>query len=150
MESELARQSLKPNRVVTDGAGIPVTFDEVGQEHTRQASTVGQTTDVDARRQAGDREVAGFKREPQPHRAVLVESSSTRGPVQSRGADVREEVEARRLKFDQKAEIVKTDDGTLESRRSLLKQAGKQAGKDAVSSLENAKDAVQDLLKKRD
>jgi conjugal transfer mating pair stabilization protein TraG len=150
MEAELARQAMKPNRASTDGAGIPVTFDEVRQEHTRQAGTVGRTTDVDARRQAGDREVAGFKRGPQQHEAVPVEPSSVRGPVQSRGAEVREEVEARRSKFDQKAEIVKTDDGTLESRRSLLKQAGKQAGRDAVSSLENAKDAVQDLLKKRD
>ena len=51
--------------------------------------------------------------------------------------------------FDQKAEIVKTEDGTLESRRSLLKQSGKQVGRDAVSSIDNAKDAVQDLLKKR-
>jgi conjugal transfer mating pair stabilization protein TraG len=58
-------------------------------------------------------------------------------------------VEARQSGFDQKAEIVKSEDGTLESRRSLLKQSGKQAGRDAVSSLENAKDAVQDLLKKR-
>ena len=41
------------------------------------------------------------------------------------------------------------EDGTLESRRSLLKQSGKQVGRDAVSSIDNAKDAVQDLLKKR-
>jgi conjugal transfer mating pair stabilization protein TraG len=55
MEAELARQSMKPNRAFTDGAGIPVTFDEVRQEHTRQAGTVGRATDVDARRQGRGR-----------------------------------------------------------------------------------------------
>jgi hypothetical protein len=40
-------------------------------------------------------------------------------------------------------------DGTLASRRSLLKQSGKQVGKDASASLDNAKDAVKDLLKRK-
>ena len=149
MEAELARQSLKPNRNFSDGSGVPVAFDEVRDEHIRQAGTFGSATDVDAHRQASDGEVAGFKRDLQPRQAGPVEPSSIRGSVQSRGADVRGEVEARRAGFDQKAEIVKTEDGTLESRRSLLKQSGKQVGRDAVSSIDNAKDAVQDLLKKR-
>ena len=50
--------------------------------------------------------------------------------------------------FDAKAEIVKTDDGTLASRWSLLKQAGKQVGKDAGATVDNVKDAVKDLLRK--
>lgn len=44
---------------------------------------------------------------------------------------------------------MKTEDGTLVSRRSLLKQSGKQVGKDASASLDNAKDAVKDLLKRK-
>ena len=47
------------------------------------------------------------------------------------------------------SEIVKTEDGTLVSRRSLLKQSGKQVSKDASASLDNAKDAVKDLLKRK-
>ena len=44
---------------------------------------------------------------------------------------------------------MKTEDGTLASKRSLLKQSGKQMGKDASASLDNAKDAVKDLLKRK-
>lgn len=44
---------------------------------------------------------------------------------------------------------MKTEDGTLVSRRSLLKQSGKQVSKDASASLDNAKDAVTDLLKRK-
>ena len=149
MEAELARQSLKPNRNFSDGSGVPVAFEELRDEHIRRAGTFGSATDVDAHHQASDDEVAGFKRDPQPRQAGPVEPSSIRGSVQSRGADVRGAVEARRAGFDQKAEIVQTEDGTLESRRSLLKQSGKQVGRDAVSSIDNAKDAVQDLLKKK-
>ena len=96
MEAELARQSLKPNRNFSDGSGVPVAFEELRDEHIRQAGTFGSATDVDAHHQASDDEVAGFKRDPQPRQAGPVEPSSIRGSVQSRGADVRGEVEARR------------------------------------------------------
>jgi hypothetical protein len=46
------------------------------------------------------------------------------------------------------SEIVKTDDGTLASKKSLLVQSGKQVGKDAGATIENAKDVVKDLLRK--
>ena len=50
--------------------------------------------------------------------------------------------------FDAKTEITKTDDGTLASKKSLLVQSGKQVGKDAGATLDNAKDVVNDLLRK--
>jgi conjugal transfer mating pair stabilization protein TraG len=75
--------------------------------------------------------------------------SSTRGAVQSRGAEVRRHVGAQSEAFDRESEIVKSEDGTLASKRSLLKQSGKQVGKDASASLDNAKDAVKDLLKRK-
>ena len=81
--------------------------------------------------------------------AAAARPSGARGEVQSRGAEVRRDVEARREGFDREAEIVKTEDGTLVSRRSLLKQSGKQVSKDASASLDNAKDAVTDLLKRK-
>ena len=58
-------------------------------------------------------------------------------------------LEHRREGFDREAEIVKSEEGTLASRRSLLKQSGKQVGKDADASLDNARDAVKDLLKRK-
>jgi hypothetical protein len=44
--------------------------------------------------------------------------------------------------FDRKAEIVDTGDGTLVTRKSLLKQSGKQVVDDGEASIDNAKDAV--------
>ena len=49
--------------------------------------------------------------------------------------------------FDAKAEIVKTPDGTLKSRKSLAVQTGKQVAADADVTLDAAKDAVQKVMK---
>jgi conjugal transfer mating pair stabilization protein TraG len=149
MEAELARQSLKPNRTFSDGTGVPVAFDQLRDEYLRQSGTLDPGMDIDARRRAGDADVAGYPRDgqPQPHGSAA--RSSIRGAVQSRGAEIRRDVGARRDSFDRDADVVKTEDGTLASRRSLLKQSGKQVGKDASASLDNAKDAVKDLLKRK-
>ena len=149
MESELARQSLKPNRTFSDGTGVPVAFDQVRDQHDRQTDNVRSGTDVDARRLSGDAQVAGFERDQKSRRPAPANPSEVRGAIQSRGAEVRGQIEASRAGFDNRAEIVETEDGTLESRRSLLKQSGKQVGRDAISSIDNAKDAVRDLLKKQ-
>lgn len=149
MEAELARQSLKPNRAFSDGTGVPAAFDHLRDEHQRQAGTIDVTTDVDARRRAGDADVAGFSRGRQSQPLGSTAASNIRGAVRSRGAEVRRDIGASRESFDRKAEIEKTEDGTLASSRSLLKQSGKQVGKDVSASLDNAKDAVKDLLKRK-
>ena len=74
--------------------------------------------------------------------------SPMRDEVQARGAQIRSGAESSSAGFDSKAEIVKTGDGTLATRKSLLKQSGKQVGKDAAASADNAKDIVTNLLKK--
>ena len=56
---------------------------------------------------------------------------------------------ARQRQFDDKAEIVNTDDGTLKSKKSLTWQTAKQAGHDASATLESAKGVVRDLLEKK-
>jgi conjugal transfer mating pair stabilization protein TraG len=58
------------------------------------------------------------------------------------------DAESSRADFDAKAEIIKTDDGTLASKKSLLVQSGKQVDKDAAATLDNAKEVVKDLLRK--
>ncbi len=148
MEAELARQSLKPNRTFSDGTGIPVAFGRLRDDYLRQVDTVDSTLDVDARRRTGDSDVAGYLLDRQRQPPGSTATSTARGAVQSRGAEVRLDVGARSEAFDREAEIVKSEDGTLASRRPLLKQSGKQVGKDASSALENAKDAVKDLLKR--
>jgi conjugal transfer mating pair stabilization protein TraG len=68
--------------------------------------------------------------------------------VRARGAQIRSSADASSAAFDSKTEIVKNDDGTLATRKSLLKQSGKQVAKDAGASVDNVKDAVKGLLKK--
>ena len=67
----------------------------------------------------------------------------------SAGDQIRSDAASSREGFDAKAEIIKTDDGTLASKKSLLVQSGKQVGKDAGATFDNAKDVVNDLLKKK-
>ena len=149
MEAELARQSLKPNRTFSDGTGIPVAFDHLRDEYLRQTGSIDSTMDIDSRRRAGDADVADFALDRPPQPPSSTATSSVPGAVQSRGAAVRRDVETRRERFDREAEIVKNEEGTLASRRSLLKQSGKQVGKDANASVDNAKDALKDLLKRK-
>ena len=69
--------------------------------------------------------------------------------VHTQGAGIRQQAEAARGTFDAKAEIVPALDGTVASKRSLLKQTGKQVADDAGASIDVAKDAVKDLFKKK-
>ena len=69
--------------------------------------------------------------------------------MRERAAQLREETAAKRSEFDGKAEIVKTDDGTLASKKSLMWQSAKQVYKDGEATVENTKDAVQNLFKSK-
>ena len=66
------------------------------------------------------------------------------GAIQGQG-----ETAAKHSEFDSKAEIIKTDDGTLASRKSLLGQSMKQVRDDAGAAADNTKDVVKDLLKSK-
>jgi conjugal transfer mating pair stabilization protein TraG len=66
-----------------------------------------------------------------------------------RGEALRNEAGAAGSRFDQKAQIVDTGDGTLATKNSLLKQSGKQVVDDAEASINDARDAVKDLLRKK-
>ncbi|MBI5721067.1 MAG: conjugal transfer protein TraG N-terminal domain-containing protein [Burkholderiales bacterium] len=149
MEAELARRSLGPNRAFSDGTAVPITFEPMRQEYLRQAGTVDASLDVDARRRAGDAEVAKGLRLRQPDQAAGTASSGTREEIRSRGAAVRSEAEGRSERFDRESQVSRAEDGTLVSRQSLLKRSAKQVGSDASASLESAKDAVKDLLKRK-
>ena len=73
-----------------------------------------------------------------------------RDNVQAQGNAIKNEIGSARSSFDRKAEIVDTGDGTLVSRKSLLKQSGKQVVDDGEASINNAKDVVKGLLHKDD
>ena len=74
--------------------------------------------------------------------------STIRSEIQAKGAEIRNKTGTSVADFDTKTEIVKTPNGTLSSKKSLITQTGKQVGEDAGTTIENAEDAVKGLLKR--
>ena len=70
--------------------------------------------------------------------------------MQARGAEIRKEAGAARSHFDKRAQIIDAADGTLATKRSLLKDSGKQVVEDAETSVDGATDAVRNLLRKKE
>jgi conjugal transfer mating pair stabilization protein TraG len=147
MAAELARQSLRPNRVFSDGTALPAAFTDLHRQYTQERSGAALNPDIDARRQGNERQLfratTGL-----PKGQQSTSPSVTREEVRAHGADIRSHVDSSRAAFDAKSETVKTDDGTLASKRSLFNRSEKQVAQDASASADNVKDAVKDLLKK--
>jgi conjugal transfer mating pair stabilization protein TraG len=76
--------------------------------------------------------------------------SPLRNNIQTQGNTIRNEAGSANSSFDRKAGIVDTGDGTLVTKKSLLKQSGKQVVDDGEASIDNAKDAVKELLRKKE
>ena len=147
-DAEIARQGLRPTRVFSNGSALPSSFEDLHRRHEQEALEPAFNPDlVGAGREHG-RLVKRFG-----NMAPVVETppaaSPSRSEVQTGAADLRHQVDAARGSFDVKAEIVPTPDGTLASKKSLLKQTAKQVGSDAGASIDVAKDAVKDLFKKK-
>jgi conjugal transfer mating pair stabilization protein TraG len=147
MASELARQSLRPNRVFSDGTALPTSFGELRALHDQTRGDAALTPDIGGHRRDNDQRVSRFGNTAPPAQPVPA-ASPIRDEVRARGAQIRSSADASSAAFDSKTEIVKNDDGTLATRKSLLKQSGKQVAKDAGASVDNVKDAVKGLLKK--
>jgi len=147
-DAELARQGLRPNRSFSDGMALPNSFDDVHGLHEHQASGPSLSPDLAA---ANQRQRAKVSRSNQPAQSTISDTnpSPLRGDMQARGNALRDEAGAAGSRFDQKAEIVDTGDGTLATKKSLLKQSGKQVVDDAEASISDARDAVKDLLRKK-
>ena len=147
MAAELARRSLRPNRVFSDGTSLPTSFGDLHDRHIQDRSNPTLSPAINDRHRSGDRQVSSFGRAA-PQAPTPTASSGTRDEVRAQGAQIRAGVVADRAGFDSKAELVKTDDGTLASKKSLLKQSGKQVAKDADATVDNATDIMKRLLKK--
>ena len=146
-EAELARQGLRPNRVFSDGTALPTSFDDVRVLHGRHASAPTLSPDLSASDQQHRATVARSNR-PTPSAHSDTSPPSLRNDVQTEGKAIRNETASARSTFDRKAEIVDTADGTLATKKSLLKQSGKQVVDDGAASIDNAKEVVKDLLRK--
>lgn len=148
MDAELARQGLRPNRSASDGSALPSSFGHV-RDHYDQ-SRIDPTLDADseATRRRNDARVAASPRTRHAP-AVQAPASSIRAEVREAGTRIQGQAGSAVGRFDTKAEVVETPDGTLRTKRSLLVRAGRQVAADADASLDAAKDAVKGLINRK-
>ena len=146
-DAELARQGLRPNRVFSDGTALPSSFGDVRSLHDHQATDPALSPDLAASHRQQRTEVSRSN-QPAPDTRPYTNPSSLRNDVKGRGNAIKSETGAAGSSFDRKAEIVDTGDGTLATKKSLLAESGKQVFEDANASIDTAKQAVKNLLRK--
>lgn len=147
MASELARQSLKPQRVFSDGTALPTNFDALATHHQRQATDDALSPDLARRNQDEQAQVRGFESESRRPESTSM-PSTLRDGVRDQGARIRGHVAEDQRQFDDQAQTSKRPDGTLVSGRSLLKRTMNQLQGDAATVLDDAKRAVKDVFRK--
>ncbi len=147
-EAELARQGLRPNRVFSDGTALPASFDDIRAQYDNATIDPRLNPDITVLDHENRKQVSRVK-STLPPVTPAPRPSEIRTEIQAQGSGIRQQADSTRHDFDKNAEVVKNPDGTLESKKSLLKQTGKQVAHDANATFENAKDAVKDLLDKK-
>jgi conjugal transfer mating pair stabilization protein TraG len=147
-DAEVARQGLRPTRTFSDGSALPTSFEDLHRRHEQGSQEPAFNPDITGADREHGRRVARFGNTV-PGAKASPSASPLRSEVQAQAAGIRQQAEAARGSFDAGAEIVHAPDGTLASKKSLLKQTAKQVGSDAGASVDAAKDAVKDLLKKK-
>lgn len=146
--AELARQGLPPTRVFSDGTSMPSTFGGIRESYDSARGSMADAPAVDSVRDTNDRQVAGQPKSTAPGPARTAGSSPVRGEIQQAHKQLHGKTQGAVSNFDSKAQIVKAPDGTLKSKKSLFVQTGKQVAGDADLTLDAAKDAVKNLLKR--
>jgi conjugal transfer mating pair stabilization protein TraG len=148
MEAELARQSPKPNRVFSDATGIPSSFEEVRTRHNEAAVDPALERNVSTPHEQNQNKVMQFEGAVQVKRDAPQPASDMRSAVRDQGARVRSATAGEEEAFDRNAQVTHRPDGTLSSKRSLMKQTGKQVKEDATGMIDDARQAVKDALRK--
>lgn len=150
MGAELARQGLRPTRVFSDGTALPSSFGGIRASYDQARAEGSFSPSLDGARQTNDAQVAGYSNINRG--AAVKPGKSGAPPIRSDIQGARERIHGQAAGavggFDAKAQIVETPDRTLKSRKSLFVQTGKQVAGDADVTLDAAKDAVKDLLKR--
>ena len=125
---------------------MPSTFGGIreGYEAGRVGVFVAPT--LNGIRSGNDAQVAGSANSTTSGPHGKTGPSPIRGQVQQAHNQLNGKTQGAIGDFDAKAQIVKTPDGTLKSKKSLFVQTGKQAAGDADLTLNAAKDAVKNLL----
>jgi conjugal transfer mating pair stabilization protein TraG len=147
MASELARQSLRPQRVFSDGTAMPTTFAALADQHQRARNEAALTPDLSNRHQANVDAVKGSPSSPS-RIAGGAGPSELREEVRAHGEKIRADAAEGRAQFDRKAQLTTTADGTLATDASLVKRSVGQVSQDASTVIEDAKRALQGGFKK--
>jgi conjugal transfer mating pair stabilization protein TraG len=147
MEAELARQSLRPQRLFSDGIAVPTTFGDVQAHHRHNSGDAELSPNLTGSHHSNQGHVRQFGGPLQPGPAVGV-TSSIRSTVHEEGERIRATTSADQGAFNRNARLTKTPEGILASERSLMLQTGKQVKGDAAPLVDDAKQAVKDALKK--
>ncbi|MCL1960282.1 MAG: conjugal transfer protein TraG N-terminal domain-containing protein, partial [Desulfovibrionaceae bacterium] len=150
MSSELARQSLGPNAVLSNGSGLPESFEQVRSLHQRQRSDVALSPDIQNAHRDHLKATSGFGSDPSlaPNRAAQP-PSAMRDEINQSAAEIRDKTASKSSEFDSKAQIVQTDDGTLKSKKSLVVQSAKQVGSDASATAGEISKAAKNMLRRK-
>jgi conjugal transfer mating pair stabilization protein TraG len=148
MESELARQGLRPTRVFSDGTALPSSFGSIRESYEQGRAEGSFAPNLDSDRQANDAHVTGQKTNDATGKTLHAGPSPVRAEIQRAHGHLQGQTTGAVGNFDVKAKIVKTADGTFNSRKSLFVQTEKQVAGDADATLDAAKDAVKSLLKR--
>jgi len=150
MSAELARQSLGPTRVLSDGSSLPASFEGIRELHRQQRSETALSPDIQNAHLAHTGATSRFGSNPsRPLDRPADPPSPIRREVQQRASEIQGTTAAKGGEFDNKAGIVKTEDGTLESKKSLLGQSIKQIRNDASTTAQEVTDAAKDLFNRK-
>ncbi|WP_295637485.1 conjugal transfer protein TraG N-terminal domain-containing protein [uncultured Methylibium sp.] len=148
LDAELARQGLRPSRSFSDGAALPTSFEDLRNRWAASASDPALNPDLVARNAQNRGAVArALGSEPPP--ASEQPRPGIRPEVALSGAAIREQADRSRRGFDAEAEVSRSADGTVSTKKSLLLQSGRQVAADAGATLDEAKETVKGVLKKK-
>jgi conjugal transfer mating pair stabilization protein TraG len=147
MESELARQGLRPTRALSGGAALPSSFGDIREAYDKERAGSALSPPMGSAQQANDARVAGEWAVAAPGTPRKEGPSPIRAEVQAAHSHLQGRAGEAVSGFDAKAEIVKTEDGTLKSRKSQMVQTRKHGAAAADVTLDAAKDAVRKVMK---
>ncbi|MBN9206875.1 conjugal transfer protein TraG N-terminal domain-containing protein [Methylibium petroleiphilum] len=148
LDAELARQGPRPSRSFSSGAALPASFMELRDQWDASTAAPALNPDLTSR---NDRNRSAVVRGVGD--ALPVSPSSTtpdlRPEVSQGGAAIRQQADQTRRGFDDEAEVTRSKDGTVSTKKSLLLQSGRQVAADGSATLDEAKDAVKGVLRKK-
>lgn len=153
IDSELARQALKPNRVFSDGTAVPLSFKDAKDRHKadRNFAQVNSNIAAQAKENTGavrqnDTSIAPPRERPKTGNSGAM---MTRENIEAEGRKIREQINLSSTEYNSNTGITRDKSGAPETRRSLLLDTADQAGKDATNTLKNAEEAVKNTLENR-